>query len=247
MKLTIIGNGAMALSIAKGLPKNIEIEVVGKTQKKLQDFAKECNCDYAMLSNYDINDKEIILAVKPYALEDVAKQLQGKANALYSVLAGTTLQALQAIPSKHYVRTMPNVGASYNSSTTSLTGDIAYKEKALQLFSSIGKTYWVENETQLDIATAIAGCGPAFLALIAEGMSDGAVKCGMDRALADELVASNFYSFAPLIANEHPAIIKDKITSPGGTTIEGVKTLEKHGVRFAFFEAVESAYARLKK
>lgn len=247
MKISIIGNGAMALSIAKGLPKDIEIEVVGKDEQKLQRFCDEIGCKYSLLQGYDIQDKDIILAVKPYALQSVAQKCVGKANVIYSVLAGINIAQLHQIKASYYVRTMPNVGATYNASTTSLTGDSEYKTQAMELFGAIGKTFWVEDENQLDIATAIAGCGPAFLALAAEAMSDGAVKCGMNRALANELVASNFYSFAPLIAHEHPALIKDKITSPGGTTIEGVKALEEYGARFAFFKAVENAFAKLKK
>lgn len=245
MKITMIGNGAMALAIAKGLPKEYELEVVGRDEKKLHRFCDECNGTYALLNNFDIQDKTVILAVKPHVLNDVAKHLKGKAQTLYSVLAGVKIDQLKTIDADAYIRSMPNVGASYNASTTSLTGDLKKKEQALEIFSSIGKAYWVEDEKQLDIATAIAGCGPAFLALIAEAMSDGAVKCGMKRDLANELVASNFYSFAPLIANEHPAIIKDKITSPGGTTIEGIKALEQEGARYAFFKAIEKAYAKL--
>lgn len=246
MKLTIIGNGAMALAIAKGLPESYSVEVVGRDEQKLKEFASLTGASYAMLGDYSIEDKNIIFAVKPHVLDAVSKQLKGKANVVYSVLAGVKIDTLKVLAAKSYVRVMPNVGASYKVSTTTLTGDTTNKQTALEIFSSIGKAFWVEDEKQLDIATAIAGCGPAFLALIAEGMSDGAVKCGMKRELANELVASNFYSFAPLIANEHPALIKDKITSPGGTTIEGVKALEQEGARYAFFKAVEKAYERLK-
>lgn len=247
MKLTIVGNGAMALSIAQGLPKEYAIEVVGRDEQKLQTFANKIGCKYALLDGYNIEQKDIIFAVKPHVLEDVAKHLVGKAEVIYSVLAGVSIEKLSLIQANNYIRTMPNIGATYGSSTTTITGSSNYKQRAQKLFSAIGKTYWVEDENQLDIATAIAGCGPAFLALVAEGMSDGAVKCGLKRELANELVASNFYSFAPLIENEHPAIIKDKITSPAGTTIEGVEALEDHKVRYAFMQAVLSAYARLKR
>jgi len=247
-KITIIGNGAMALSIAQGLQKkDIEIEVVGRDKNKLHHFCKKVKCSYALLDGYEIEKKDIILAVKPYALQSVAQKLKGKANVIYSILAGSTIEQLKQIKSSFFIRAMPNVAASYNASTTILTGNSEYKTQAIELFSSIGKTFWVEDENQLDIATALTGCAPAFLALVAEAMGDAAVKCGMNRELASDLVANNFYSFAPLIASEHPALIKDKITSPGGATIEGVKALEQYGARFAFFRAVESAYAKLQK
>lgn len=247
MKITIIGNGAMALSIAQGLPKGFAITVVGRDEQNLKRFCEKTEAKYALLEGYDISSQEVILAVKPHVLEDVASVLKGKAAALYSVLAGTPLKDLQAIDAKRYVRTMPNVAATYNASTTTMTGDAQLRKKAVEIFSHIGRAIWVEDEKQLDIATAIAGSGPAFLALVAEGMSDGAVKCGMKRDLANALVASNFYSFAPLIANEHPAAIKDKISSPAGTTIEGVQSLEKDAVRHSFLQAVLKAYERLQR
>lgn len=247
MDISIIGNGAMATAIAQGLPKDTRIEFIARDTKKLEQIAKDFNAKVTPLTGCDISGKTVILCVKPHALSDVAKSLSGSAEVLYSVLAGTTIAALKQIPAKGYVRAMPNVAASYGASTTTLTGDDLHKESAIKLFSFIGKAFWVEDEKQLDIATAIAGCGPAFLALVAEAMSDGAVKCGMKRDLANKLVASNFYSFAPLIANEHPALIKDKITSPGGTTIEGIKALEEQGARYAFFKAVEKAYERLNR
>jgi pyrroline-5-carboxylate reductase len=246
MNISIIGNGAMATAIAQGLSKDAQIEFVARDTKKIQNIAKDYGATTAPLEGYDIGGKTVILCVKPHALTDVASKLKGRADVLYSVLAGTSIHSLKEIASASYVRAMPNVGASYAASTTTLTGDVSYKADALRLFSFIGKAFWVEDEKQLDIATVVAGCGPAFLALAAEAMSDAAVKCGMKRDLANELVASNFYSFAPLIANEHPALIKDKITSPGGTTIEGIKALEAHGARYAFFQAVEKAYERLK-
>ncbi len=248
MQLTMIGNGAMAKSIVLGLPEKYEITVVGRSEEKLQIFANECGCGYALLDDYDISDQNVIFAVKPHVLEQTAAKLRGKAKVLFSVLAGTTLAQLQnAIKAQYYIRTMPNVGATYNASTTTLTGDVSQKELSIELFSSIGKAVWVDSEKELDIATALAGSGPAFLALAAEAMADAAVKCGMRRDLAKEFTANNFYSFAKLIENENPADIKDKICSPAGTTIEGVKALEDNGARKAFFSAVEKAYERLQK
>lgn len=245
MKLTLIGNGIMAQSLARGLVKSYEVEIIGRDTSKLKAI-KEKLPDITikvMEDLEDITDKNIIFCVKPYALNSVSARLNGKANLLLSILAGTTLQTLKRqIKAKHYVRTMPNIAASVQNSMTTVTGDKEAKQVALDIFSSIGKALWVNTENQLDIATAIAGSGPAFLAIAAEAIADGAVKAGLERHLSVELVQGLFSSTASLLRHSHPAIIKDSIMSPGGTTAAGVGKLEEHGLRNALIEAVNSAY-----
>ena len=248
MKLTLIGNGKMAQSLVKGLVKDYEIEVISRDEKKLNQL----KADFPTIevktlneNNEDINGKNIIFCVKPYVLESVAARLSGKANAIYSVLAGTKIETLKNnISSKHYVRTMPNIAASYNASMTSLTGDLEIKNEAISIFSKIGDTLWLDTEDKLDIATAIAGSGPAYLAIIAEALADGGVKCGLERAHSMKLAASLFKSAAALLQNNHPALIKDAVTSPGGTTAAGLGALEENNVRNSMIKAVEAAYKK---
>jgi len=123
MKLTIIGAGAMAMAMAKGLEDRYELEFVARDISKVDN-----NYSVFKLDNFDITGRNIILAVKPYALDSVASKLIGKANTLYSVLAGTSLEFLkESISSINYIRTMPNVSAKFGASTTILTGDIEKK------------------------------------------------------------------------------------------------------------------------
>jgi len=249
-KVTFIGNGNMALSIAKGLQNEYAIEVVGRDMQKLQNFENSLNVTIskALIDNFDITGKTVILCVKPANVDDLKTKLKGKAKVLYSVLAGTTLKKLtNSIASDAYVRAMPNLAASVGASMTTLTGDIAYKEEALTLFCAIGKAHWLGSEKEIDIATALAGSGPAYLALMAEALADGAVKEGLKRDDAMEIMRGLFKGFGELIQNEHPALLKDGVMSPGGTTAAGYAALEEKGVRGACMDAIEAAYKKAKE
>jgi len=245
MKLTLIGNGMMAQSLAKGLVKSHEVEIIGRDANKLKTIQEKIpEVTVKVLNDHeDITDKNVLFCVKPYALQSVAARLTGEANILFSILAGTTLESLKKqISAKHYVRTMPNVAASVQKSTTTITGDKEVKNDALEIFSSIGKAIWVNTENQLDIATAIAGSGPAFLALIAEALADGGVKAGLERHISTQLVQGLFEGSAQLLKSNHPAIIKDSVMSPGGTTAAGYAELEQGAVRDSMIKAINAAY-----
>lgn len=246
MKITLIGNGMMAKALAKGLVENYEVEIFGRDEAKLSKLKKlipEIEIKVLDDDKEDITGKNIIFCVKPYALQSVAVRLEGKANLFISILAGTKIESLKKhISSTSYIRVMPNVAASLKKSMTTITGDREAKNFAIEVFNSIGKTLWVNTETQLDIATAVAGSGPAFLALVAEGISDGAVKAGLEREYSSFLVQGLFEGFAALLEKTHPAVIKDSVTSPGGTTIAGVGALEESGVRDAMIKAIENAH-----
>lgn len=127
---------------------------------------------------------------------------------------------------------------------TTITGDKEAKITALEIFNAIGKTVWVNTEAQLDIATAVAGSGPAFLALVAEALADGAVKAGLERHISVELIHGLFAGTSALLAKTHPAIIKDSVMSPGGTTAAGLAALEEGNVRNAMIKAIQEAHEK---
>jgi len=241
----IIGYGSMAKAIAAGLKGEMEFAVVGRDEEKLKAFGDEFGCGYFMLDGFDITGKTVLLTVKPYALQEVSMRIKGEADVLISILAGKSLIELQRIKAKAYIRAMPNVAAKYKASTTALTGDLSAKEIAVEIFSKIGQTVWMENDDEIDMATAIIGSGPAFLALIAEAFSDGGVNIGLKRDKANELTKGLFKSFAAL--NEPFAQIKDSVMSPKGTTAEGVYSLESDGIRGKIIKAVRSTYEKSKK
>ena len=144
---------------------------------------------------------------------------------------------------------MPNTAAVVLESATAVTrgtraaaDDIA---TALTLFGCIGKAVEVP-ESMMDAVTGLSGSGPAFVLLAIEAMADGAVRVGMPRAMALELAAQTFAGTARLLlqSGEHPAVLKDRVTSPAGTTIAGLMELEAAGVRHAFAKAVARAAER---
>ena len=245
--VTFIGNGNMALSIAQGLKERFKIEVIGRDMSKLDKFEKALGVTIqkALIKDANIEDKTVILCVKPYNIEEVSKQLSGKAKVICSVLAGSTIEKIKSnFNTNAVVRTMPNLAASVHHSMTTLTGDENFKDSALEIFSSIGPTLWLGSEKELDIATALAGSGPAYLALIAEALADGAVKQGLKRDDAMAIMRGLFGGFGKLINEVHPALLKDGVMSPGGTTAAGYAALEKGNVRNSCIDAIEAAYKR---
>ncbi len=142
---------------------------------------------------------------------------------------------------------MPNLAASVGASMTTLTGDHRFKKEAESLLGAVGDTLWLESEKEIDIATALAGSGPAYLALVAEALADGAVKQGLKREDAMTTMKGLFSGFGELIQEMHPALLKDAVMSPGGTTAAGYGALEDGNVRASCMNAVEQAYKRAKK
>lgn len=241
MLLTIFGNGVMASAMISGLlRRGFEIEVFGRDEKKLYDLKNrypkiETN---VYKNGVDISGKNVILCVKPYALETVSKQLKNRASTLFSVLAGVTIERLKAnVQAECYIRAMPNIAANFGKSMTTLTGGKEMREKALEIFGAIGKTLWLESEKELDTATILAGSAPAFLALVAESLIDGGVKEGLKRTDAEFLARGLFEGFSELLNNyAHPALIKDAVMSPNGVTAKGYAALEDYKVRSAFMK-----------
>jgi len=245
--ITFIGNGNMALSIAKGLKEKYNIEIVGREIEKLDRFESEVGrrIDKYLLGDFDMGDKTVLLCVKPANVEEVGKLLKGKPRLLISILAGTSLEKLKKhVKSKAVIRAMPNLAASVGASMTTLTGDHRFRKEAESLLGAVGDTLWLGNEKEIDIATALAGSGPAYLALVAEALADGAVKQGLKREDAMATMRGLFNGFGKLIQEVHPALLKDGVMSPGGTTAAGYAALEEGNVRSSCMDAVEEAYKR---
>ena len=245
--ITFIGNGNMALSIAKGLKSTYKIQVVGRNLEKLATFedALGLKIEKFLIDGFDMSDKTIMLCVKPANVEEISTRLTGKAKVIYSVLAGTSVQKLKEnLNPNAVVRTMPNLAASVNASMTTLTGDEEFKEEAQKLLGAIGTTRWLSSEKEIDIATGLAGSGPAYLALIAEALADGAVKQGLKRDDAMAVMRGLFGGFGELIQDIHPALLKDGVMSPGGTTAAGYGALEDGNVRSSCMNAIEQAYKK---
>jgi len=245
MKILLIGAGNMGGAMLQGLHVH-DITVV-EMYKPRADELKGMFKDIKVVSEIPKLDGFIvILAIKPQSLDSL--HVEGKADGVISILAGVKLEKLKAkIDAKSYVRAMPNMAALVRKSATSLCGDEELKDEAIEILSTIGKCFWLSSENELDIATGLAGSAPAWIALVAEALSDGAVNLGLKRDVTYKYVAQLFEGVGEVLQNEHPAILKDKVTSPNGTTIAGLTKLEEGGVRDSFIKAMEASYTRAKK
>ncbi len=243
MDIVLIGAGNMGSAMVAGLSR-YNLILVDKDKSKVEALVKEFGVK-GLTSVPNVDGKVVILAVKPQILEHI--NLEGRAEALVSILAGVGLDRLKKqIDAEHYVRAMPNVAAINKKAVTSLVGDIKFKDRAVELLSSIGKTVWLNSEKELDIATGLAASSPAWLALVAEALADGAVNLGLPRDKAYEYLGGLFEGVGSVLEDTHPALFKDMVTSPGGTTIAGLYELEDKGVRAAFMSAMEGCYIRAK-
>ena len=193
----------------------------------------------------------VLLAVKPQQLDQVALAASpGQQGLLISVLAGVKLERLQRLfPAWHCVRAVPNTPSLVRAGLTGLafgpgvsSAQRAWVEALFGLVSEVHEL----PEAQLDAFLALTSSGPAFVALVAEGMADGAVAAGLPRNLAHRLAHRTLAGTAALLDGQglHPGQLKDMVSSPGGTTMAGLRMLEQAGVRSALLEAVVAAAQR---
>jgi pyrroline-5-carboxylate reductase len=199
----------------------------------------------------------VVLSVKPQVmnklLDEIAPVLDQR-KLVISIAAGVPIAAIERKVGHgvRIVRTMPNTPALVGAGATALTaGEHATEEdlsQARALFDAIGRTV-VVDEPQLDAVTGLSGSGPAYIFLVIEALSDAGVKVGLARATAQDLAAQTVLGSAKLLieTGEHPGRLKDQVTSPGGTAIAGLHTLEAGGLRTTLMNAVEAATHRAKE
>lgn len=191
------------------------------------------------------------LAVKPQHLDAVFQSLEPEATPLYvSIVAGVKLDRLEReLGSQRVIRVMPNTPCLIGSGAAAYAwGPAASDEDRLwvaRLLEAVGRALPVP-EPLLDAVTGLSGSGPAYTCLFIEALSDGGVAAGLGRAAALELAAQTVLGTARLIleSGEHPAVLKDRVASPAGTTIAGLQQLEAHGFRAAAMAAVAAAARR---
>ena len=202
----------------------------------------------------------LFLAVKPQVFQELAQTLQevvakliAQPPLIISILAGVSLSQLEAaFPHLPVIRAMPNTPATVGLGITAIalgTHTHEYhKEIAQQLFAAVGEVVEVP-ETQMNAVTGLSGSGPAYVAIMVEALCDGGVAAGLPRAIALALALQTVRGTAQLLQETkmHPAELKDRVTSPGGTTIAGLIELEAAGFRSALIKAVRAATERSKE
>lgn len=257
-----IGAGAMAEAIVSGMMQSglcqgSEIVMSNRSADKLNHLKNAYGVATTLDNNLVTAQAEyIIIAVKPQQFPAVCESLQmmpGSKQAVVSIMAGLSIAHIKArLGECAVLRAMPNTPAKIGWGITGVACDDAVTDEQRQIvqhiFDSVGKTVFVA-ESYMDALGAVSGCGPAYMYQIIEALADGAVLAGLPRAMAYELVAQTMAGSAMMVleTGEHPAVLKDQVTSPGGTTIRGIKAMETHGVRNAMIEAVQQAYIRSKE
>jgi len=253
-KLGFIGVGAMGGALLRGLlaagkVTREDLVYYDPDPKRQQEMA-ELGIEAALDNPEVMHSPVVVLAVKPQFLKEVMEQIRDFARPwqlVISLAAGVPLALLEEVlHSSRVIRAMPNTPLLVQAGMTALSpGSRATPEDldlALDLFRAVGRAEMVD-EIHLDAVTALSGSGPAFVAVFLEALADGAVKMGLPRVLALELAAQTLLGTARLILekNLHPAILKDLVASPGGTTIHGLHALEIGAFRAAVISAIESA------
>jgi pyrroline-5-carboxylate reductase len=258
-----VGAGNMAEALVKGLLA----AGVGKKQLIASDHTAE-RVAYVH-KTYGIKTTEdnraaveaadvVVLAVKPQILPKVLDEIAGTVTAdklVVSVAAGVPIEAIEAHLQQRsrIVRVMPNTPALVQAGAAALVAGAHATEQDLgvvkQIFDSVGKTVVLDDEGLMDAITGLSGSGPAYIFVIIDAMADAGVRVGLSRDVSLALAAQTVLGAAKMLieTGEHPGALKDKVTSPGGTAIAGLHTLEQGGLRTTLINAVEAATRRSRE
>jgi pyrroline-5-carboxylate reductase len=258
MQITIIGCGNIGTGIARRLSSQQgKICLYDRDPIWTHVLSKEINghpcCEVKeAIAHADL----IILAVKPQNLEDVAHSIQSVLSSdqiLVSLLAGTSIETLKEYFDRPLlVRMMPNLPLMCGEGVIGLAEhhelSEEQKKKLDSIFQVLGQVYWLP-EKMFDALTSLTGSGPAFLFTMIEAMIDAGIAMGFRSVESKELVLQMIKGTISLLqeTNKHPGELKWQVTSPGGTTIEGLKVLEEEGVRGKIMNAFIAAYDKAKK
>ena len=255
-----IGGGQMASALARGfvganLVQAEDLRVADVSPPAIEAFlrqlpgAKVCAVNDEVVRESDV----IFLAVKPQNIGQVAAGVSNsfaEDKLLVSICAGVTLQTLRArFRARRLIRVMPNtpclIGAG--ASAFCMGGEASERDAELvnRLLECVGVVVRLD-EQQLDAVTGLSGSGPAFIYQVIEALGDAGVHMGLPRDVAHRLATQTVLGAARMVeeTGEHPAVLKDRVASPGGTTIAGIRTLEAGGLRAAIMDAVAAATER---
>ena len=261
--IAFLGGGNMAEALIKGLlaagvAAAESIIVTDVAAPRLEYLRKTYGIrptrDNAVAAN---GAEVIVLAVKPQVIDGVLagiSQAAGPEKLVISIAAGVTIERMAKLLTgrPRIVRVMPNTPALVLSGAAGIaagpTATTADLETVKEIFGAVGRAVVVE-EKLMDAVTGLSGSGPAYVFTVIEALTDGGVKAGIARPLALELAAQTVFGAAKMVleTREHPAKLRDMVTSPGGTTIAGMHELEKGGLRASLMSAVDAATRRSKE
>jgi pyrroline-5-carboxylate reductase len=257
-----IGTGNMAEAMIRGLLRGEDfppdrISASAPRAERVNELKDKYGINATSDNKVPAGAEIVVLSVKPQimarVLDEVAETISPDALVI-SIAAGIPVATIQTrlASGTRVIRAMPNTPALVDAAATAIAGGEHAREADLadakRIFDSIGLTVVLE-ESQMDAVTGLSGSGPAYVFLILEALSDAGVKVGLSRRTAQLLAAQTVLGSAKLLleTNEHPGALKDMVTSPGGTAITGLHTLENGGVRTTLMNAVEAATRRSKE
>lgn len=259
MKYTLgfIGCGNMGGALVRAAAKVVDgkkIALCDYDEKKALALASECGATAVSAKEIATESQFIVLGVKPQNMQETiagfAEELKARTDAVViTMAAGLSIAAIRSYIGANLpvIRIMPNTPAQVGEGmilydTCGVSAD--QEQSFLACFAKAGVLDKLP-ESKIDAASALSGCGPAFVYAFAEALADGAVECGVPRDKAATYAAQTLFGAAKmLLTYGHPADLKDAVCSPAGTTIAGVHALEKAGFRNAAMDAVTAAYKR---
>lgn len=263
-RLGILGFGKMGEALVQGLRTSSyakEFKVAGSTrsEESAQEMKKrlgiECSTDNSKLVQ---NSDLIFLSVKPHQAEEVLKKVSKnfkKDQILISVCASLTTEQLNEWSGKKpiIIRSMPNTPCLIGEGMTALVpgprAQAEHLDLAKKIFETMGKVVSIDDEKLLDGVTGLSGCGPAYVYLVIEALSEAGVKVGLSRKTATLLAAQTLLGSAKMVLERavHPAALKDEVTTPAGCTIDGLMALEEGKLRVTLIKAVLAATERSRQ
>ena len=258
-KLGFIGTGNMGGALAIAAAKNPENELMLSNRHREKAETLADSIGGTVTDNVNIADSAdyIFLGVKPQMLDEMAKEIRDTLKkrkspfVIVSMIAGKTMEEVRRALGGEYalIRILPNIPVKIGEGIILWDRNAKLSEKQLEGFLSAMKYAGLLSEIgegQMDAASCISGCGPAYAAMFIEALADGAVTCGLPRAKAMEYAAQMVSGTAKLLleTGQHPGQLKDAVCSPGGTTIQGVRALEKNGFRSSVTEAVIASFEK---
>lgn len=258
-KLGFIGVGNMGGALLDACAKRIEgdtIIIADADTAKTAHFREKYGCHIGSAPDAAISAEYLFIGVKPQMAADLFDEIRPalahrkSAPVIVTMMAGIPMEKIRVLSGIEcpVIRIMPNVAASVGEAmiiASSLDASAGQIAEFTDFMSESGRLDFIP-EKLIDAGTAVQGCGPAFVCMFVEALADGAVKCGIPRAKAYEYVIQTLKGTAALLeeSGKHPGEVKDMVTSPAGSTIEGVSALEEHGFRYAVMDAVVKAYQR---
>jgi len=254
MRLAIVGVGKLGLALLEGvLSRGVmlpgDIGLLDRDAARVADLASRTGAH--PIGEADLRYAErILVSVQPRVFPGISEGLAQENAGYISTMAGVSTATLtRRLGTQRVVRVMPNLAATIGRSQTAITapreaelaGDLDF---ARSLFGAVGDVYDL-SEHLFNAFTGMSASGPAYAAVVAEALADGGVRMGLPRALANELAAKLLVASGELLQQRaHPGLLKDEVSSPGGTTIAGLEVLESAGVRGALIGAVVAATRR---